>query len=363
MRRVIDSIEVVHRSVMRVGLLVAAALAFVAAGGSPALAACTGGATVTCDDTTNQNFPDGFGTPALDNTTINVLTNKKVEGDNDGLNIGTGNTVNNNGTIYGNGSFGVGLAAGIEAAGSLTVNNASGATIKGFSNGIVAGTATVTNNGTIVAIDALNQATGIGTSGDLNLVNNGQILGGYGVFVNGTANITNNVGASIVGTFGWGGISTSIANILNNGTVSATGGGTGIDTNTGTITNNSVITAAGGGGHRGSRRRRCNHQQQRRRNHHRLGSRLLGHPHRERRDGEQRRHDLNGEFIQRNRHRVSKCRQCHEFGNDLGQWHQQYRHRRSWYRRSESHQHRRWNDLRNRQRGLWRFRRNRDRQQ
>ncbi len=226
-------------------LLIGVTSAMVLVFAPSARASCTtSGSTVTCDTTTNQDSPDGFGTPATNNLIINVVPSAVVTGDNDGFNFGTGNTVNNSGRVVGTGND------GIEAAGSIAINNASGATITGFSNGIAAvgtgTTTTVTNYGTISATGTGFGSTGIAAD-TANVTNYGTITGENGIFANATGNITNY--GMITGSNGFSGIQVFIANITNYGTISASGSfNTPVDVDTGTVTNYGTITSTGSNG-------------------------------------------------------------------------------------------------------------------
>jgi hypothetical protein len=175
---------------------------------TPADAACTpNGSTVTCDgNTTNQDNPDGFGT-GQDNLTVNVKPGASVTGDNNGFTLGTGNTVNNSGTVTGT------TNTGIQASGDVTVNNVTGATITGDMNGIVAnGTATVTNYGSITGVEAT-IATGI-YADVANVTNYGTIAGGFtGIYGSTSATVFNY--GTISGGDSGSGIQTGDANITN----------------------------------------------------------------------------------------------------------------------------------------------------
>src|ERR671919_778056 len=111
-----------------------------------ALAACAPPApvnntTVVCDDTTNANPPNGYGTGVESGLTINVLSGATVSGTENGVWVGNNNVINNAGTItvLPAAPTGNGILAGDPAAGpiTLTVNNAVGAIISGDLNGIL----------------------------------------------------------------------------------------------------------------------------------------------------------------------------------------------------------------------------------
>jgi hypothetical protein len=111
------------------------------AGPSNTTITCSGGAV------TNQNSPNGYGTGNQNNDTINVTGGTTVTGNasfvSDGFLLGTGNTVNNFGTVTGN------LIA-IQGSGTDIAVNNSGSITSATGGGVFAdsttGTATVTNN-------------------------------------------------------------------------------------------------------------------------------------------------------------------------------------------------------------------------
>lgn len=202
------------------GAIALAALAFAVLPGSRALAACSpasGVATgaVTCSGaTTDQDAPDGYGTGAQNNLTITVQSGATVTGTDNGFNLNTGNTINNSGTVSG----GLNGVLATNAGTSITITNFG--TIQGTgagSTGISADTLTLTNHGTV--------------SGDDN-----------GVFTNGTAAITNY--GTITG--GSRGLDIATANVVNYGTIRATGNlGVGISMTTGTVDNAGTISSSG----------------------------------------------------------------------------------------------------------------------
>jgi hypothetical protein len=202
----------------------------------PVLAACAPPApvnntTVVCDDTTNANPPNGYGTGAETGLTINVLSGATVSGTNNGIWVDTNNIINNAGTITGLTAApdGNGIQAGSLGAGAitLTVNNAAGATISGELNGIA-------------AINAANDAM-------LNVVNYGTVTatgtGGFQAAIAGnTVNVTNfgtisalGVGSDGIDAF----VGTGTATIANYGTISA-------DTNAISVANGTIVNYASG---------------------------------------------------------------------------------------------------------------------
>lgn len=197
-----------------------------------ALAACApvapvNNASVTCTGaTTDQNAPNGYGTPADTGNTITVVPGASVTGSTNGLTFLSGTTLNS-GTIYG-GSHGISAA----------------------------GTANVTNSGIISSGDL-----GIYAGGTANVTNSGTVMGGnYGIFTN-NANVTNsgtiagntfdgisttNANVNNSGTISGvrNGISVTTANVTNSGTIS--GGQLGISINTGKVTNSGTIIGGNG---------------------------------------------------------------------------------------------------------------------
>jgi uncharacterized protein with beta-barrel porin domain len=242
--------------------LAVATASFWVLGGTPVHAACApasgaavAGDTVVCTGTTtNQDAPDGYGTGAENNLTINVLSGASVTGDNNGLNLDTGNTVNNNGAITGT------TLNGILANGPLVVNNGNSGTITADAFGGVAinalGDATIVNSGTITANGIL--GTAILVNGIATIQNSGTISangdGGAAVFacacsvlaITNTGLITANGagGAGILSDPG------STLTAVNLGTIMANGdGAVGIAIGgDGTVTNAGTITALGAGG-------------------------------------------------------------------------------------------------------------------
>jgi hypothetical protein len=243
----------------------------------PALAACTptagagtpaAGTTVTCSGTTtDQNGGAGYGDGSQTGITINVQPGATVTGTaGDGLLLNDLNTVNNNGTIDGQGG------SGINAGPNLTVNNAANGIIRGVDNGITSTSATVTNYGLITAtggfgvgitvltgtvsnlgIISANAADGKGVIAisDLTLNNSGTISAtgnnGLGIWLQGTGSV-NNTG-TITGQFS-GVFGQDTATVNNAGTITATGtnGAAVFINNTGTVINSGTINAPGAGG-------------------------------------------------------------------------------------------------------------------
>ena len=239
--------------------LVALTAGFLAWSGSEAAADCTPTAnttgpsntTITCSGTvTNQNSPNGYGTGDQNNNTINVTAGTTVTGTTSGTNpgngffIGSGNTVNNSGTITGDV-----MAAGVNSVGNITVNNSG--SITGAGDGVFAefGSATVTNN----ASATINVTGGAVVGGNVTVTNSGTMSSNnnFGaIFANSSANITNNLNATITNS-GAGGpaIAATGLTLMNAGTVQATGGGGGIAVfavgATAGITNSGMIQATG----------------------------------------------------------------------------------------------------------------------
>ncbi|SHF94813.1 outer membrane autotransporter barrel domain-containing protein [Devosia limi DSM 17137] len=192
---------------------------------TPAQAACTPGAvdaatpapgtTVTCSGTTlDQNLDAGYGTANQTGITINV---------------GNGATVESHARI------GIWVGDGV-------INNGVGATILGWTNGIIAATGSlaVTNDGSITATNAnaINAATG------LTLTNHatGVISGGVsGIVSGGVVNVDN--AGTITGTAG-SGISSASAVTLTN----QTGGNvSGVVAGISSSANVTLTNQAGGG--------------------------------------------------------------------------------------------------------------------
>jgi hypothetical protein len=131
--------------------------------------------TITCSGiVTNQNSPNGYGTGNQNNDTINVTAGTRVTGNasfvSDGFLLGTGNTVNNNGTVTGN------LVAiqGSGAPGDITVNN-SGTITSATGDGIFADTTTGTANVTNNAGATINPGGIAITGATVNLMNSGTV--------------------------------------------------------------------------------------------------------------------------------------------------------------------------------------------
>jgi hypothetical protein len=136
-------------------LLLTAASAFAQCAPTTSAAAPLSNATVICTGTvTNQNSPNGYGTGAENNLTINVQANATVTGTTspgNGISVANGNTINNLGAITGPQNNGI--IAFDNANDTLTVNNNSaGATISGLVGvNALNGGAAVVNLGTIMA--------------------------------------------------------------------------------------------------------------------------------------------------------------------------------------------------------------------
>jgi len=217
---------------------IAAAAAALTLAPSSAEAACSGSPVVCDGNTVNQDNPDGFGT-GQDNLTITVTPGASVTGDNNGFTLGTGNTINNSGTVTGT------TNTGVQASGDISVNNASGATITGDMNGIVAnGTAAVTNYGSIIGVEA-GIATGI-YADVANVTNYGTIAGGFaGIYGNTSATVFNY--GTISGANSGSGIQTLDGTITNYGLIQVTGpsSGTAVDIATGIVTNYGTVSTTG----------------------------------------------------------------------------------------------------------------------
>jgi hypothetical protein len=227
------------------GRLLAASLALVLAVGlERAEAQCVpSGSTVNCTGTVlNGSGTNGFGTGVETGLTINVTpSSTTVTGDANGIDVGTNNTINNLGTVTGNGALfttagilvgtgstinnlgtiqGTGLSTGIHYTGSVTVMNlGAGSLIAGVGSGIspVVGDPTATlnvvNQGTISstigdAIDANVTAT-VNNSGNL-------IGGGSGTFVVQAPTIFLTNSGSMTGSdYGAFGNDVTVTNLLN----------------------------------------------------------------------------------------------------------------------------------------------------
>ncbi len=253
----------------RFGLLGVFAVALLAISFKPALAICTPaagvgtpafGTTVTCSDaTTDQNAPNGYGFGSQNGLAINVQSGASVTGTDNGFNLGTANAITNLGTIIGQNLVGVlgtstltvtnrGNISGDVGVAADVVNLTNYGGIVGISSGVAAvsgaAIANIANYGTITGGDR-----GI-EGGILNLTNAGNIFAtrnGTGAaisFVN--ANIVNTSSGLISGTIR--GIAATDANVVNYGTIRATGvGGLGINAQTGTVTNFGTVSASGAG--------------------------------------------------------------------------------------------------------------------
>lgn len=125
------------------------AIAVTALSHSPAAAQCVvSGTTVTCSGTTFNPAGNGFGDGTQVNQTIDLLSGATVRGNDHGIAVDTGNVVNNRGAVIGD------TQDGINAVGSLVVNNFASGTISGGSFGVTSqfGDLTLYNAGTIGAV-------------------------------------------------------------------------------------------------------------------------------------------------------------------------------------------------------------------
>jgi hypothetical protein len=109
----------------------------------------TSGGTVVCSGLTTNSSPNhqnGYGTGSDNNNTYTIGAGATVKGDNDGLDLGSGGTINNSGAVTGDTNVGIDGA-------NFTVNNistsTSAAVISGASVGIAAGHLILNNTGTV----------------------------------------------------------------------------------------------------------------------------------------------------------------------------------------------------------------------
>jgi outer membrane autotransporter protein len=190
--------------------------------------------TVDCTDTTtNSNGQNGYGNAFDNNNTYNIGAGASVTGDNIGLAVGSGGTINNSGAVTGR--------VGIEGA-DFTVNNistsTSAAVISGARFGISAGDLILNNTGTISGVFEGIDAT------NADITNSNLITGGAtGIFALGTAKVNNMRGGTISATGATDsiGIQADILKVTGNtGTIS--GGFEGINANNADVTNSNLIT-------------------------------------------------------------------------------------------------------------------------
>lgn len=226
-------------------------------------AACTPAAPVndsivTCTGATlNANGTSGYGDVNDTNNTYRIIQGASVTGDNAGLILGYG-TVENSGSIVGNGFF------GIDAGGAFVTNNGTIQATNFGGVGVSADAVTITNFGTIEAWDfgirGANFATvtnsgggiirAIGTDGVairgqvVVLTNFGTISGTVdSVLADGTATIAN---AGMIGGGKYGIRAGLSATIFNSGTVD--GAAIGISVPTLNLVNTGRISSSGGVG-------------------------------------------------------------------------------------------------------------------
>ena len=201
-----------------------------------AVAATPSNATVNCNGTvTNQNSPDGYGTGQQANDVINVQTGS-VTGTNNGFNLDTGNTVNlSSGTLVTGGLNGIAYGS---AGSTITINNSgtiSGNGANAIVNGVVSpGSAMITNSGIMSATSTASggSAIAINVSTTINVTNNS------GAQI--TANATNNGNEAVA-------VQGGDITVGNSGTISATGGLTNgslgvFGINSVNVTNNGMIS-------------------------------------------------------------------------------------------------------------------------
>ncbi len=204
-----------------------AMVALLAGSGREAFALCAppaapgtpvSGTIVTCSGTTtNQNPLTGYGEGSQNGLTINVQGGASVIGDGAGFALGTGNTINNDGTISDHGTNPTTFNGVTEIfSASVIFNNNATGIISGTTNnlaanlvGINAGNVTGGNAGSIIL-----NATGA-TSNEVVGINADNVT-----FTNtGTMTVT---GSAAAGTFGIFGL-TSV-NVTNSGSITANGG-------------------------------------------------------------------------------------------------------------------------------------------
>jgi uncharacterized protein with beta-barrel porin domain len=228
-------------------LLGAVALAPSAAFAFPTCSPATGdNVTVTCSGAVLNQGPEantGYGSGLQNGLTINVVASppSSVTGTSIGIDVGSNNTINNFGTVTTLGSGGIGDVWGINANGTnLTVNN----------------------SGTIGRLDIPNfvfDAAGINAEDTgLSVTNNvgATIQGSFGIQGVGTGTVVNS--GLITGLTGGGGgegidfaaNNTSMVTVTNNATGVITGDANGINANSAIVYNYGTISAptAGGGG-------------------------------------------------------------------------------------------------------------------
>jgi uncharacterized protein with beta-barrel porin domain len=230
-----------------------------------ALAACTpatgSNVTVTCSGATLNQGPGintGYGDSSQNGLTLNVQSGASVTGTSFGIDVNNNNTINNLGTITTHGVGGVGDGFGINGNGPLTVNN-SGSIGRADAVNNIFDTAGINSLG---GLTLTNQAGGVIQGGlgiqggGTGIINNSGLItaaGGGGDGINwvatpSTLTVTNNQGGTITGDSS--GINANIATVFNSGTISTTPGlgGTGISVNNLTLTNyaSGIITGDAG---------------------------------------------------------------------------------------------------------------------
>ena len=190
------------------------------------------GTTVTCSGTTtDQNAPAGYGDGSQTGLTINVVGGASVAGTGAGFDLGTGNSINNSGTIQ-NATSNPTSFSGISTIGSATI------TLTNNVTGVIAGTSTDPG----AAIIGVNVGNLLGSNaGSINVTGSGNETAGINAS---TVNFTNTgtimaAGTTVNGTFGV--LALTNVSVINSGTISADGGtgstGTAIASNTtGTLT-------------------------------------------------------------------------------------------------------------------------------
>jgi uncharacterized protein with beta-barrel porin domain len=198
------------------------------------------GTTVTCSgSTTDQNAPAGYGDGSQDGLTINVVAGASVAGTGAGFALGTGNNINNSGTIQNatpNPTSFNGIST-LSSANFTLTNNGSGMILGASTDpnavviGVNVGNLQGSNAGNINVTGSGNETVGMNVSTVSNFTNTGTISA---------------AGSTVNGTFGILGLTN--VSVTNSGTISADGGtgstGTAISNNTtGTLT---VINQANG---------------------------------------------------------------------------------------------------------------------
>jgi hypothetical protein len=190
------------------------------------------GTTVTCSgSTTDQNAPAGYGDGSQNGLIINVVSGASVAGTGAGFALGTGNNLNNSGTIQNatpNPTSFNGIST-LSSANFMLTNNGSGV-ISGASTdpgavviGVNVGNLQGSNAGNINVTGSGNETVGINVT-TVTFTNTGTIMA---------------AGSTTNGTFGIVGLTN--VSVTNSGTISADGGtgstGTAISNNTtGTLT-------------------------------------------------------------------------------------------------------------------------------